>query len=298
MSEQLRSSIARIHDRHGNVVGVGFLVTEREILTCAHVLAQALGIREDTSEQPENDIQLDFPLAAPGEMLTAQVILWHPVGTIPKAEEDIAVLKLERDAPAEAQAVRLVTSKTLWGHPFRALGFPVGYDQGVWASGRLLDRDATGWVQIEDVKETGFRVQPGFSGGPVWDEEVDGVVGMIVAAEQRPEIKAAFVIPVDLLDKAWPALGERANLHQNHSEEDGTEMKSEPEVEERKALEQELARLEKILENHRTLLKRIEVMESKYVEPPLELLNRKMAKEEEIRYTEEKIEDIKRKLLP
>lgn len=207
MSEQLKSSIVRIHDQHGGVVGVGFLVTNREILTCAHVVAQALGIREDTPEEPVEKIQLDFPLVAPGEMLTAQIVRWHPVGSSPEAEEDIAVLELECDASAEAQAVGLITSKKVWGHPFRALGFPVGYDQGVWASGRLLDCVTKGWVQVEDVKETGFRVQPGFSGGPVWDDEVDGVVGMIVAADQRPEIKAAFVIPVSTLIKVWPALG-------------------------------------------------------------------------------------------
>jgi len=56
MSEQLRASIVRIHDRHGSVVGAGFLVTDREILTCAHVVARALGISESTPEQPGEKI--------------------------------------------------------------------------------------------------------------------------------------------------------------------------------------------------------------------------------------------------
>ena len=62
-------------------------------------------------------------------------------------------------------------------------------------------------MQIEDVKETGYRVEPGFSGAPVWDEQLDGVVGMAVAAERgRIEVKAVFIIPADVLVKTWPGV--------------------------------------------------------------------------------------------
>jgi TIR domain len=87
-----------------------------------------------------------------------------------------------------------------------AFGFPRGQDTGVWATGRLLGRQVTNWVQIEDVKETGFAVEPGFSDTPVWDSQVDAVVGMIVAAEKRTNLKTAFAIPVDVLAGSWPLL--------------------------------------------------------------------------------------------
>ncbi len=206
MSEQLRSSIVRIYDRYSKVVGVGFLVTAREILTCAHVVAQAVGIPESTQEKPNREIQLDFPLVARDKLLPATIVLWRPVGFSPKEEEDIAVLSLKQNKPDSARAVRIVTSDEFWGHAFRAFGSPGRYDHGVWASGRLLEREATGWVQIEDVKEPGFGIQPGFSGSPVWDEHLNGVAGMIVAAEKQSEIKAAFIIPADTLAKAWPTL--------------------------------------------------------------------------------------------
>ena len=61
-------------------------------------------------------------------------------------------------------------------------------------------------MQIEDVKETGFAVEPGFSGTPVWDSQVEAVVGMIVAAEKRMNLKTAFAIPVDVLAGSWPLL--------------------------------------------------------------------------------------------
>jgi hypothetical protein len=65
-------------------------------------------------------------------------------------------------------------------------------------------------VQLEGVKETGYRLEPGFSGAPIWDETLQGVAGMAVAAEiNRPDAKAAFMIPTKVLCAAWTELGEQ-----------------------------------------------------------------------------------------
>jgi len=148
-------------------------------------------------------VYLDFPLVAPGSILTAWVICWQ-------IESDIAGLELDSDPPAGAQPVRLVRTEDLWLHAFRVFGFPSGYDDGVWASGVLRARNVAGWVQIEGVRETGYWVQPGFSGTPVWDEQLNGVAGMTVAADIRHEVKAAFMIPTNLLIEAWPQLAQRS----------------------------------------------------------------------------------------
>ena len=209
MADQLSASIVRILSLKGTVAGAGFLVADRRVLTCAHVVAQALGLAPDLLDIPQVQVQLDLPLIAKGRILNARVVCWQP----PRADggADVAGLELEGNLPTGAQSARLVKADDLWGHPFRVLGFPAGHDDGVWATGVLRGRQATGWVQIEDVKESGYRIQPGFSGAPVWNEELDGVAGMTVAAESRSEIKAAFIIPVDVLVKAWPELGERTS---------------------------------------------------------------------------------------
>ncbi len=59
---------------------------------------------------------------------------------------------------------------------------------------------------IEDTTETGYLIAPGFSGGPVWDDALGGVVGMIVAADTDERIKAAFLIPTDVLAETLPNL--------------------------------------------------------------------------------------------
>jgi tetratricopeptide (TPR) repeat protein len=196
-------SVVRIRAPEGRTVGAGFLVADRQVLTCAHVIAAALSLPEDTPETLRAEVHLDFPLVAPARILTARVIHWQP-------ESDVAGLQLDGDPPTDARPVRLVTAKDLWAHAFRAFGFPAGYDDGVWASGLLRGRQAAGWVQIEDVKEPGYRVQPGFSGTAVWDEQLNGVVGMAVAADTAREIKAAFMIPANLLIQAWPQLAQRS----------------------------------------------------------------------------------------
>ena len=205
MTTQLESSIVRIRAADGRTVGAGFLVGEKQVLTCAHVVAGALGLPDDAPEVQKpgffrkTRFLLDFPLVAPERILTARVTHWQP-------GSDVAGLELVDDPPAGASPVRLVKAEEPWGHSFRAFGFPAGFDNGVWASGRMLGREATGWLQIEDVKQTGYFVAPGFSGGPVWDDVLGGVVGMIVAADTDEKIKAAFLIPTNVLAETLPDL--------------------------------------------------------------------------------------------
>ncbi|NET61425.1 MAG: AAA family ATPase [Symploca sp. SIO2E6] len=210
MAVQLEPSVVRIYASSGKVVGAGFLVSPQHILTCSHVIGFALGIRADSVQMPTTEVSLDFPRVAPEEKLKAKVIFWLPVNP-QESVEDIAALELTSPLPEAAQPSRLVTAEDLWGHDFRVLGFPEGKSNGAWASGKFRGRIANGWVQLEDTKQSGYRLEEGFSGAPVWDEELQGVAGMAVAAEkQRTEAKAAFVIPANVLVSAWDMLREQA----------------------------------------------------------------------------------------
>ncbi|MGH3976562.1 MAG: hypothetical protein ACRDS9_25075, partial [Pseudonocardiaceae bacterium] len=59
--------------------GVGFLVAERRVLTCAHVVNLALGRHRHTQDRPtEQDlVYLEFPLAD-GVICRARVERWVP----------------------------------------------------------------------------------------------------------------------------------------------------------------------------------------------------------------------------
>jgi len=204
MQEPLEASLVRIRTTDGHVVGAGFLVGERHILTCAHVIRLALGLPDHPVDPPQGLVSLDFPLIPPRTLLTASVVQWCP--PLSDGSGDIAGLELLDEPPVAAEVVRFALAEDLWEHPFRAFGFPDGYDDGVWARGNLLGRQATNWIQIEDIKTQGFAVALGFSGTPVWDTRLQGVVGMVVAASRPSDLKAAFVLPLDVLVAAWPLI--------------------------------------------------------------------------------------------
>ncbi|MGH8910860.1 MAG: S1 family peptidase, partial [Egibacteraceae bacterium] len=188
----LDAAIVRVRDQAGRVVGAGFLVGDRELLTCAHVVGMALG-HPNGETASRSRVSVDFPLVAPDKRCAAEVAVWHPGQ--PDGAGDVAGLRLVTDPPAGARPARLVIAPDVWDHPFRAFGFPHGQDGGVWASGRLLGRQSAGWVQLDDDRTAGFAVGPGFSGTPVWDSQLDGVVGMAVAAEATPSARTAYLIP-------------------------------------------------------------------------------------------------------
>lgn len=196
----LSKSLVRI--RAGNIaVGVGFLVSDRLVVTCAHVIAATLGKHETPSENPKVAVSLDFHLLAPNIELTAQIVFWLPPA--PDEGGDIALLELERTPPDGVQAIQLVTTDDLWKHSFRAYGFPLGNEKGEWVSGELFGQNSVGWIQIEST--SGYRVQLGFSGGPVWDDQIGGAVGMVVASDEgRSSAKTAFIIPSQVLVQALP----------------------------------------------------------------------------------------------
>ncbi|GHG92031.1 trypsin-like peptidase domain-containing protein [Streptomyces lanatus] len=196
----LDSAVLRIRDEWGAPVGAGFLVSGEVAFTCAHVVTAALGGPEGRPAESAR-IRVDLPLVGGTAVVSARVVEWS-------GEGDIAVLRLDEPLPG-ARPVRLVRADEVWHHPIAAFGFPAGRDSGVWHSGRLLGRQGDGWIQTEMTSLSGYRIAPGFSGGPVWDEQLAGVVGMVVVAEAR-DPAAAYLIPVEQLLGPWPELASLA----------------------------------------------------------------------------------------
>ena len=174
MITQLESAVARIYHKEGAIVGTGFLVSEHYVLTCAHVVAEALSLDIYAVEKPKESVSLDFPFLKDVGRVTSNLMEWKARSKTETSEgDDIAVLQLE--SPIRGKQTRLLWTSNISGHRYRASGFPRGFDSSVASHGIVGDRGPHGRWQIEGDTQTGIAIQGGFSGCPVWDEQAKGI---------------------------------------------------------------------------------------------------------------------------
>ena len=205
--KSLEPAMLRILNAHHEAVGMGFLVTDVLALTCAHVVTAALG----AEPAPASAVIVDLPLpSAPGLPFSHTTAHVEPVPTSVQ-DRDLTLLRLSAPLPG-SRPVRLVevANRDVWHHTARAFGLPAGRPGGVWHAGVLRAPQGDGWVQLDlDMSGAGYRVSRGFSGSPVWDDELSAVVGMVTVAESG-EPPASFLIPTDTLLAGWPEVRARA----------------------------------------------------------------------------------------
>ncbi|MDI3422736.1 VMAP-C domain-containing protein [Streptomyces luteolus] len=187
----------------GNEVGGGFLVSERHVVTCAHVVA---------AHAPADGapITVTFPEAL--GTFTATVVAdggWAGAVTDPG---DLAVLALDRPAPVKP--AEFAPPAAAYGTPAPKLlvhGFPLHYDEGRIAECRATaDQLIAGeWVQLEAWSSYGQALAPGFSGAAVVRADTHQVVGMAVASDRDPRVRGGRMLPATALARYWPPLGDQ-----------------------------------------------------------------------------------------
>ncbi|MFI7237655.1 trypsin-like peptidase domain-containing protein [Streptomyces cyaneofuscatus] len=112
----------------------------------------------------------------------------------------MALLRLAHPV-AGARPVALIGGTAVWGHEFRAYGFPTGGDHGAWATGSLCDVQGPGRLQM-DAGPGGAPIQPGFSGSAVWDDSEGDVIGRTVAAGRGGLNGTAYLVrSFELMDE-------------------------------------------------------------------------------------------------
>ncbi|MFI7225907.1 WD40 repeat domain-containing protein [Nonomuraea angiospora] len=131
-----------------------------------------------------------------------------PVDGISFELRDVAGLRLEEELPQGVEPATLISADDgpagerrigAWGpnrdgqqsRPGNVVGSLVGaYDQV-----RL---------QVDGEFRGTFRVQAGYSGGPVWDQSTGQVVGIVQAVPKNDRAYDVYVISADTLVRAWP----------------------------------------------------------------------------------------------
>jgi hypothetical protein len=203
--DDYEKSIVRIWYKDSKtVVGTGFLVAPGYVLTCAHVVLQAIGVLIDDFEQnldrPTQRVEIDFHILNEREKIQAEVVDWLPYRV---DGDDIAVLRLLKSEPTGAQPIPLGTfgRAELANEKHSVYGFPAMGDISV---GERSDdyrpkSNSTGGrfllCKLHDSNDE--TIQSGFSGSPVWNEVRQCVIGMIATATEGHG--KAYAIPTEKL---------------------------------------------------------------------------------------------------
>lgn len=196
----------RVRGADGRICGAGVLVDSWRLVTCAHVVAEALQA-DPSGAPPSGTVAVDFPaLTRVSRLAMVMTGGWVPVAA--DGRGDLAVLVLDEAAPDGLQPASLVHFGAPDGRTVRAYGHPAGQADGVWALTRPVGYGGPGgeWVQMDGLAVTGRRVERGFSGAGVLDENAVAVVGLIVAEDLDAPNRVAWMLPIEQVVRYLPPL--------------------------------------------------------------------------------------------
>ncbi|MHB9755683.1 nSTAND1 domain-containing NTPase [Streptomyces sp. BYX5S] len=199
------SSVVRVKGGDGAAVGAGFLIADDTVVTCAHVVSDALDQPRDLAVAVGTEVMLDVPFAVDRPEGSAKVLHWVPVRE--DQGGDVAVLRLDGALPG-VRPLAMADAGDVWDHETRAVGFTADAPDGNWQQGRFRGPVGTSLVQLSRADGQAVHVRPGFSGSPVWDDDLGVAVGMVVASEPARETQQAFVMRTEAVAEAVPALRE------------------------------------------------------------------------------------------
>lgn len=213
----VRSSLASVIGlSSAAVVGGGAYMGDALVLTCAHVVNDSLG--RDPFEQRSPDdtpVRVAFPGAAePHRTYSAEVVSWiparHPSSETRPARRgdrtwagDLALLRLVDTPPPDVRAI--CWSAMAEGQTVRA--WFGGGQQFTYADGSVRLCDTA--VAYVDSALIGAAIGPGYSGGPLWCEEEEAAVGIVLGViEPAPGgftagqvVRRTITVPWQAIDK-------------------------------------------------------------------------------------------------
>ncbi|MEV7414991.1 serine protease [Streptomyces sp. NPDC089919] len=191
--------------------GAGVLLTAGAVLTCAHVVNDALG-RPAFEPGSPGEARLDLSLRTPSRVFRRQARLAHWIpprrrdGGYPVREKrdldwygDLAVLVLERPGDFHGRPPRWVPMEP--GQRLRAWhGTGLGSS---FADVRVKTLD--GAVAYLDGEATGMAIGPAYSGGPLWSETAQGVAGLVTGHFMPPDPGTGRALPLSqqIARRSW-----------------------------------------------------------------------------------------------
>ncbi|MGH8905834.1 MAG: trypsin-like peptidase domain-containing protein [Egibacteraceae bacterium] len=199
---RLTDGVVRVLDAAGQTVGAGFVVSAGGLIaTCAHVVGSCAPQRDGLLADA-----VPVVFQATGERRQARVEPGYRRGH----DEDVAFLRVDGALPDGVEPLVLGPSIGTRGHRFQTFGYPRnGPAGGMHGFGQIGDVVALDGVDLLQVTSA-VEVTAGFSGGPVFDEATERVIGMVSAITPPDDfgrgVSTAFAIPMEALRAACPEL--------------------------------------------------------------------------------------------
>jgi Trypsin-like peptidase domain/NB-ARC domain len=197
--------------------GIGFVVGERHIVTCAHVVNTALG-RRDQREQERPDagaqIRVDWPMltgraaTADAGVRTCWLAAWVPPPVVGQSGGDVAGLVLAEGTLPQGAGTSRMASAAQPGLAGAVFGYPLQRPKGSWAAVVVRGTVEAGELQLDADADSAIRTQPGYSGSPVIVRDAfgDAVIGMLATAGKAADVRDSYAIPSSQIADAWPDL--------------------------------------------------------------------------------------------
>ncbi|MGZ4847071.1 MAG: tetratricopeptide repeat-containing S1 family peptidase, partial [Halobacteriota archaeon] len=188
-------------------VGMGVLVDNTHIVTCAHVVCAAKGQDFGADIPLKTAVNVTFPFVDDKRLFSTRLVDFHKHSEFGDELNDIAVLKLRYKKPPNAKPIPLLPKEDLFGKPFMSYGYPEIFgNQGVWAHGTMVAKANNNRLQIEQLTIEGTPIEAGFSGTAAWCDEDNCVVGIVsefVRIKSNEEASGvSYVIPTEVLTKS------------------------------------------------------------------------------------------------
>ncbi|MEU4219721.1 trypsin-like peptidase domain-containing protein [Actinoplanes sp. NPDC026623] len=175
----------RIADESGRVRGSGVLITDRHVLTCAHVLGAG-------PEPPAGSFVLTFPRSKRQHRLSGTVL---PDSWSPDAADDVALLSIDGPLAADVAPARVGAAPPGGARPASVYGQPPDTPDGIWAQ-VLIGESAGSATELVRVGGPRVAIEPGFSGGGVLDESTGAVVGIVATSGLASGRSVTWMIPM------------------------------------------------------------------------------------------------------
>ena len=188
--------------------GLGLLVGNEQVVTCAHVVNTALGRGQREQEPPgeSTPVLVEFPLLPKTAVRLARVRTWVPPPRTGAGAGDVAGLVLTEEAPIGATPARFAATVAQPGARLRVFGYPGNpvRETGMWVDVDLKGEVGGPMIQVESRSDQSVKAQPGYSGSPVWDHSRGEAVGLLHAAPFADETERdAYLLPPLAVAEAW-----------------------------------------------------------------------------------------------